>query len=289
MSTPSIFEDNVVEASLSTHPTTPGDVIVRLKNGALSDMAKLQLVESLLAVKKVASIVKVTTKVQRVALLTTSDNEVRLTPLHGLGNEWKPAMDPQLEYHPTYPGYVTSRSGPPSSKEVLDQAQAELTNGNSSSMDFTCPTQDDNAQNLFAKIIRGELEQWRIWESESHVAFLTPFGSAPGKTVLVPRKHSSSDILSLPDEDLAALAAAICDVTQMIVHSEFKADRVGLIFEGMEINWAHAKLTPIYGDGPRTVPEQPFKEIYDGAVSSQSGPLASQDNLRQSRRMFAPK
>ena len=34
--------------------------------------------------------------------------------------------------------------------------------------------------NLFAQIVRGELPQRRIWESQQHVAFLTPFANTIG-------------------------------------------------------------------------------------------------------------
>ena len=36
--------------------------------------------------------------------------------------------------------------------------------------------------NLFARIVRGELPQRRIWESKHHVAFLTPFPNTTGMT-----------------------------------------------------------------------------------------------------------
>ena len=60
---------------------------------------------------------------------------------------------------------------------------------------------DPADSNLFARIVRGELQQWRIWEDEHTVAFLTPFPSTPGLAVVVPRSHLSSDILCLEKED----------------------------------------------------------------------------------------
>jgi diadenosine tetraphosphate (Ap4A) HIT family hydrolase len=283
------FEDEHVEASLFTRPSTPGDTIVRIKTPTLSSLGYLQkdqYVQTLISAKNVATIVKAATGVRRVSLVWDGATEIRLIPLHGIDAEWKAMMDPQLEYHTTYPGYVTSRSGPKHSNETLEGFRADITNGHPPAMDLTCYSSPETSQNLFAKIIRGELEQWRVWESDSHVAFLTPFGSAPGKTVLVPRKRVDSDILSTPIEDFESLAAATWDVVTVLMRSRLEPDRVGLIFEGMEIDWAHAKLIPVCGDVGESPSEQPFVEKYTGAVSSQPGPTVAREDLEEMREKF---
>jgi diadenosine tetraphosphate (Ap4A) HIT family hydrolase len=221
------FEDEYVEASLSTRPSTPGDTIVRIKIPTLSCLGYLQknqYIQTLISAKQVATIVKTATGVRRVSLVWDGASEIRLIPLHGIDAEWKPMMDPQLEYHTSYPGYVTSRSGPKHSNETLEKFQADVTNGNQPVMDLTCYSTPETSQNLFAKIIRGELEQWRVWESESHVAFLTPFGNSPGKTVLVPRKHVDSDILSTPIEDFEDLAGATWDVVTVLMRTHLRGN-----------------------------------------------------------------
>lgn len=275
------FEDEHVDAFLSPTPSTPGEAIVSIKAGTLSSLSNDQFVSVLLSTKSVAAIVKAATKAQRVSLATTADRDIRLVPLHGVEAEWKPTNDPQLEYYDSYPGYISSRSGPKLSNDILDIAQQGITQGKPVAMDLTCHADSKTTNNLFAKIIRGELEQWRVWESDSHIAFLTPFGNTCGKTVLVPRKHLDSDILSLPDEDFSDLVGSVWDAIQLIVGSDLGAERVGLIFEGMEVDWAHAKLIPICADDGREPPEQPFTETYLGSVSSQPGPVADIDDLRR--------
>lgn len=283
-----IFEDENVVASLSTRPSTPGEVTVQSKAKVLCSigyLTKEDFVRTLLSTKRAAAIVKAATEVQRVALIDDGENQIRLTPLYGVDAEWNPVMDPHLEYHETYPGYVSSRSGPKLSYDILERAQAALTSEVQPAMDLSCHSEGDKAQNLFAKIIRGELEQWRIWESESHVAFLTPFGNTFGKTVLVPRKHLDSDILTLPESDFKSLACAVWNAMTVIMRSALKPDRIGLIFEGMEVDWVHAKLIPICGDvGERS--EQAFTERYEGSVSSQPGPPASREELRRMLEMY---
>jgi beta-aspartyl-peptidase (threonine type) len=282
------FEDEHVEAFLSTRPSTPGEAIVLIKAGSLNSLSKDEFVSVLLSTKNVAAVVKAAMEVQRVALVTTADRNIQLIPLHGVEAEWKPAMDPQLEYYDSYPGFLSSRSGPKSSNDILDKAQKEITRGKPPGMDLTCLADSKTTENLFAKIIRGELEQWRVWESDSHIAFLTPFGNTYGKTVLVPRKHTDSDILSLPDANFCDLASSVWDAIQMIVASDLRADRVGLIFEGMEVDWAHAKLIPICADDGREAPEQPFVEVYGGSVSSQPGPVDNIEDIQRLLPKFLP-
>ncbi|KAM0701097.1 hypothetical protein Q7P35_011458 [Cladosporium inversicolor] len=281
------FEDEHVEAFLSSTPSTSGEAVVSIKTGTLSSLSKDQFVTVLLSTKNVAAIVKAATKVQRVALVTTADRDIQLVPLHGVEAEWKPTNDPQLEYYESFSGYISSRSGPKLSTDILNKAQKDITSGKLVAMDLTCHADGKTTNNLFAKIVRGELEQWRVWESDSHIAFLTPFGNTYGKTVLVPRKHLDSDILSLPEADFSDLAGSVWDAIQVIVGSDLGAERVGLIFEGMEVDWAHAKLIPICANDGREPPEQPFTETYLGSVSSQPGPVANIEDLRRLMPQFS--
>lgn len=182
----------------------------------------------------------------------------------------------------------SSKNGPKSLNATLDEIQGQITSGSIPATDFTYlgSANDDAANSIFAKIIRGELEQWRVWESASHVAVLTPFGNTPGFTVLVPRKPLGSDILAMAEPDLRELVAAIWDVSHLLQSSSaLGASRVGLIFEGMEIDYAHAKLIPILdkglGNPEQRVPEAAFTDVYTGSISSRPGPPADIDALRE--------
>lgn len=200
---------------------------------------------------------------------------------------------PQTTYHATYPGYISSQSGPKSSNELLTKIQTQLiAKGTPPAMNKACHAPTPRAaQNLFARILRGELEQWRVWESESHVAFLTPYGNVPGKTVLVPRQHLDSDILALPEDVFGELMGAVWDVMSVIRDSELGVQKVGMIFEGMEVDWAHVKLVPILegdgeGRGDCCVGEQGFTERYTGEVCSLPGPVVGLEELEERLREF---
>lgn len=56
-------------------------------------------------------------------------------------------------------------------------------------------------QNVFARLVRREVPQWRIWEDNTYIAFLTPYGNTPGYTILAPRKHLSSDFFGIISHD----------------------------------------------------------------------------------------
>uniref|UniRef100_A0A7N6AWK4 HIT domain-containing protein n=1 Tax=Anabas testudineus TaxID=64144 RepID=A0A7N6AWK4_ANATE len=98
---------------------------------------------------------------------------------------------------------------------------------------------------LFSRIVRGEEQQWRLWEDEGHVAFLTPFPNSPGFTVLVPRRPLTSDIFRLEKGDYESLVLAARKVSHLLEEG-LGAWGVGLIFEGFEIDYAHAKLIPLF-------------------------------------------
>lgn len=137
---------------------------------------------------------------------------------------------------------------------------------------------DQSNQNLFARIVRGELAQWRVWEDDQHVAFLTPFANTPGFTVLVPRAHLASDIFSLDEEAYSKLMAAAHTVAR-ILKEALGSGRCGMIFEGFEIDYAHVKLIPIHdqtmlaGTSPAGSREARYVEKYQGYVTSLHGPF----------------
>jgi len=113
----------------------------------------------------------------------------------------------------------------------------------------------------------------------SHFLLLSP--NTLGFTVLVPRKHLSSDIFSIEGEPFAALMLSAHRVAQVLKET-FGTSRCGMIFEGFEIDYAHAKLIPTHGadasNGSSAAEDTmvtiaPYQDIYPSYVSSLSGPL----------------
>ncbi|XP_061606466.1 uncharacterized protein si:ch211-256m1.8 [Phyllopteryx taeniolatus] len=287
-----IWEKDDLIAYLNPNPWTPGSTILSRKtlSGAQSifHLAEPDFVCLLQEAKSVSSILCGQLGVQRCALVfypnANQPAQIRLLPLHGLGPKWHPHLASQEEFYSYNPGYCTSKSGPRWDDAALDKVQAQIRKGlpttnAPSSFEFLGTCSDDD---LFSRIVRGEEQQWRVWEDSQHVAFLTPYPNTPGITVVVPRKPLPSDILKLKDNDYKALILATYKVAQLLEEG-MEAQCVALIFEGFEINYAHAKLLPVlpFPEGLKLArPQAEFFLKYPGYVSSLDGPAAHPDDLK---------
>lgn len=205
-----------------------------------------QFVRILRAARKLAGALCSELAVSRCALVSDGSGSISLIPLHGTGPDWKPITASSTEFNATYPGYITSKNGPRMTDKALDENRDVVTRltGLREPFDRTFCGELKN-DNLFARIIRQELPQWRVWENCDHVAFLTPFANSPGFTVLVPRTHLSSNIFGLSNEQYVDTVLAGHRMGRILMDS-FKIKRCGMIFEGFEVDYAHVKLIPIF-------------------------------------------
>ena len=73
------------------------------------------------------------------------------------------------------------------------------------------PAYDTN--NIFAKILRGELPSYKVYENDKVLAFLDIMPRAPGHTLVLP-KSAARNILDIAPDDLAAVAVAVQKVAQ---------------------------------------------------------------------------
>lgn len=91
--------------------------------------------------------------------------------------------------------------------------------------------------NIFAKIIRGEIPSYRVYEDEQTLAFMDVMPQVPGHTLVIP-KFPAEDLL---DVDPEYLAATIC-VTQTVAAAVKKAfDAPGIMIA--QLNAAAAGQT----------------------------------------------
>lgn len=288
-----IWETDELVAYLDSNPWIPGSTILTRKtlSGASSifHLATPDFVAMLQGARAVSSLLREQLGVQRCAMVFNPSPDhpaqIRVLPLHGLEPKWQPHLADEEEFHTYDPGYCTSKCGPHWDDEALTQVQAKIRSGlptpnAPSCFDFFGDASNDN---LFSRIVRGEQQQWRVWEDNEHVAFLTPYPNTPGLTVVVPRKPLSSDIFELEESDYNALILAIYKVARLLEEG-MRARRVALIFEGFEIDYAHAKLIPLLPspDGTKPAELQPeCFQSYPGYVSSLNGPAADPEALKK--------
>ncbi len=135
---------------------------------------------------------------------------------------------------------------------------------------------------IFDKIVRGEMDAYKVWEDDAHLAFLTPFPNTPGFTVLIPKANYGDYVFSLDDEAYLALMQA-AKVLAKVLEKAFDTPRVAMVFEGTGVAYVHAKLIPLHGDlaGQTDVwsTEKEFHERYRGWLTTAEGPKMADDRL----------
>ncbi|CAL8304724.1 unnamed protein product [Merluccius merluccius] len=288
-----IWETDELVAHLNSKPWTPGETILTRKTlsgpSSIFQLALPDFVAMLKAAKTVSNLLCKRLGVQRCALVfnPTPDHpaQIKLLPLHGLEPNWHPYVSKQEDFNACDPGYCSSKNGPRLEDGLLDQVQAMVRDKLPTPNAPSCYDYfgDHSSDDLFSRIVRGEEQQWRVWEDSEHVAFLTPYPNTPGLTVVVPRKPLSSDILSLKDADYTALIQATYKVAKLLEEG-MGARGVALIFEGFEIDYAHAKMIPQVpapgGSKPEELQPEHFQS-YPGYVSSLDGPAAKPEALEK--------
>jgi histidine triad (HIT) family protein len=81
-----------------------------------------------------------------------------------------------------------------------------------------------DANNIFARILRGEIPSTRVYEDDAVVAFMDVMPQGPGHTLVVP-KAASRNLLDADVATLAPLMAAVQTVARA-VKTAFAADGV---------------------------------------------------------------
>ena len=73
-------------------------------------------------------------------------------------------------------------------------------------------TYDDN--NLFAKILRGEIPAVKVYEDDDVLAFMDIFPQTRGHLLVVPKGVKARNVLDLPEEKVGALMVQVYRLTK---------------------------------------------------------------------------
>jgi diadenosine tetraphosphate (Ap4A) HIT family hydrolase len=137
---------------------------------------------------------------------------------------------------------------------------------------------------IFDKIVRGEMDAYKVWEDDKHLAFLTPFPNTPGFTVLIPKTNVGDYVFALDDVAYADFMKATKTLAK-ILEKAFDTPRVALIFEGTGIAYIHAKLIPLHGKLADETgvwsPHTEFNEEYQGWLTTAEGPQMDDARLTE--------
>ncbi|ABA76889.1 MULTISPECIES: HIT family protein [Pseudomonas] len=140
---------------------------------------------------------------------------------------------------------------------------------------------------IFCDIASGKAPAHVIWESESHLAFLSICPNTPGFTVVIPKAHASSYAFAQSDQALTELTLAAKAVALLLDSALPDVARTGMMFEGYGVDHLHAKLFPMHGTGNSSE----FKPIssnidkyftrYEGYISSHDWKRADDQELAE--------
>jgi histidine triad (HIT) family protein len=100
---------------------------------------------------------------------------------------------------------------------------------------------------LFCKIIAGEIPCYKVWESETHLAFLDIHPMREGHALVVPKAHASY-VFDLDDPAYVELMRAAKTVATILKRT-MSVPRVGVAVEGFSVDHVHVHLVPIDGVG----------------------------------------
>jgi histidine triad (HIT) family protein len=120
---------------------------------------------------------------------------------------------------------------------------------------------------IFCKIVKGEIPSFRVWEDDEFLAILDINPNTKGMTLVLTKNHYDSYAFDIPDDVYNRFLIATKKVAN-ILERGLDVQRVAMVMEGMGVNHAHIKLYPIY-------------EIKEGGISTQLGPQADFEELKQ--------
>ena len=76
---------------------------------------------------------------------------------------------------------------------------------------------DYDAQNIFAKIIRGEAPCYRLYEDDDVLAFLDLFPQSFGHSLVIPKRAAARNLLEIDADSLCKLSLAVQKLTRALV------------------------------------------------------------------------
>ena len=110
-----------------------------------------------------------------------------------------------------------------------------------------------DSQNIFAKILRGEIPSTRVYEDDAVVAFMDVMPQGPGHTLVVP-KAPSRNLLDAEGGTLGPLMTAVQKIARA-VKAAFAADGVAIMqfnepASGQTVFHLHVHIIPRFEGVP---------------------------------------
>ncbi len=108
--------------------------------------------------------------------------------------------------------------------------------------------------NIFAKILRGDMPSVKVWEDDDVLAFMDVFPQSEGHVLVVSKTSTARNILEIEPETLAKLTAAV-QRTARAVEKTLKPEGLSLMqfngdAGGQTVFHLHFHIVPRWADRP---------------------------------------
>ena len=105
-----------------------------------------------------------------------------------------------------------------------------------------------NGECIFCKIVNGEIPAKKVYEDETHLAFLDIRPASKGHTLVIPKQHYAT-FLDIPEEENKELFALVQKLGGKL-KAALNAQLIFLVVMGEEVPHTHVHLIPYYGTMP---------------------------------------
>lgn len=153
-----------------THrPATPGHIVITSKEPKNPMINRAIAFTNLLKTAQfIASKIVNCTNASRVDPACDGGEYISLLPLNGIGKARKPIIDTAEQSWLKCPGYLSTSAGPPGSDTALEEIQSRFIDRPDTRKPTNLYFADEASdKNPFARIMRGEVKSWRIWEDDA--------------------------------------------------------------------------------------------------------------------------
>lgn len=111
-----------------------------------------------------------------------------------------------------------------------------------------------DADNIFAKILRGDMPSVKVWEDDDVLAFMDVFPQSEGHVLVVSKTSTARNILEIEPQALARLTAAV-QRTARAVEKALKPEGLSLMqfngdAGGQTVFHLHFHIVPRWADRP---------------------------------------
>jgi len=105
---------------------------------------------------------------------------------------------------------------------------------------------------IFCKIVKGDIESYKIYEDEDFLVFLDAFPFVKGQTLVIPKKHIAPFLFDMDDEMYSKLML-VAKKMVVAVNKSIKPLKTGILIEGLQLDHIHIKIFPLDKKGFKVI------------------------------------